>query len=96
MDTIPKTGSLSILTATLYAVMFSNGLCEWFLDASETPLTLQNQEIPYGYVYEIDVVSLYTEREWTAKKLDLVSTLYFCERKSAPKYLSSLDSIHCT
>jgi len=77
------------------------GVFEWAVRmvskcVRDTPLTLQDQEIPYGYVHKINVRSLYTEQQWTAIKLDLVSTLYFCERKKAPKYLSSSEGIRRT
>jgi hypothetical protein len=70
------------------------GIFEWGVKMvsqciRETSLTLQNQEIPYGYVHKLDVCNKYTEREWTAIKLNLVSTLYFCESKDPPKYQSS-------
>ena len=55
----------------------------------ETSLTFQNQEIPYGHVHKINVCNKYTEQEWAAIKVNLISTLYFHESKDAPEYQSS-------
>jgi hypothetical protein len=56
----------------------------------ETSLTFQNQEVPYGHVHNLEVHRTYSEQTWAANKIELVSTLYFCESKDAPEYRSLL------